>query len=505
MERKEEHTGRVQVELTEKALPIELTTELTLPDYRSEISRLLWVRPTFMPPARFIGGGKADFSGACYYHALYVGPDGALYSACHEDSYAFSVPFDAQCVDGVEMSAELFPEAVISRVTGPRKMSVRCRMHARVCGYGDKSLTLRTRGEGEDGQKILTLCDSAECARLYTGGNESFELEDLLLPEGEGEVRVVSCRGELFLPEVSAGSDVVRCRGEALFTLLLSNEGEGGGAPFAVTRKIPFEREIVLEGVTPDCHARAWGGMGEMSASVEEGKVLARGSVMLCAEAQGRECVALCRDLLLPGMHADCRFEEERLWQMGPCENRNFSVSGELPLTELGMPVTAKVIDAVADAEVKEKKREGDRTRLSGELCCHVLYWHEGEYGVADMRLPWHTKIEGEGELGVFATVPLCRAAVSHEMLRIDGEVQLAARGGAHAPTRVLCETDFTKAAATPRADIEVCYPSKQETLWEVGKRYGISPYEIADANAISGEAPGSPDLLQGISYLLIP
>ena len=58
MEVLEEKNGRAQLEVLHRQLPLELNAEFTLPDYRSEISRLLWVRPTVLPPEPLLGGGK---------------------------------------------------------------------------------------------------------------------------------------------------------------------------------------------------------------------------------------------------------------------------------------------------------------------------------------------------------------------------------------------------------------------------------------------------------------
>ena len=62
MDRNEEQNARIQLAFADKLQPVELTADMTLPDYRSEISRLLWVRPVMLPPTRFIGGGKVEFS-----------------------------------------------------------------------------------------------------------------------------------------------------------------------------------------------------------------------------------------------------------------------------------------------------------------------------------------------------------------------------------------------------------------------------------------------------------
>lgn len=509
MDRNEEQNGRVQLKFTEKTVPLELTAEFVLPDYRSEISRLLWVRPTFLPPTRFVGGGKADFSGGVHYEALYAGPDGQLYSTDLEDSYAFSVPLDTlagyDTAAGVEMTAELTTDAVVSRVAAPRKLSVRCRLHARVCGYAVKDLTPHT--VGAPAEEIERLCAVAENGRLFTGGSETFELAESVPVEMSGDLRVIDAHGAVLLPEVSALSDGVRCRGEAVLTFLVCREGsEEQALPVAITRRIPFEREVALEGVLPDCHARATGTVGGIRTAVEEGKLHADAQLVLAVEAQSEEPVLVTHDLFTPKTVAECRFSEEPLWRACGCGNRHFSVAGEVPTEGLSIPAGADVLDAVAEAEVRERTADGGRTVVAGELRCHTLYHGGGEYGVADFSIPFRTVLEDGGEdLALSCWVPLCRVTAANGALRADAEVQVAMRAARVEPQRVLCEARFTPASIAPRADLEICYPSAGETLWDVSKRYGVSPETLASANGISAEAPGDARSLVGTKYLMIP
>lgn len=508
MERNEEQNGRMQMEFLDRSIPLETTVEITLPDYRSEISRLLWVRPTFLPPQRFVGGGKADFSGACRYDMLYTGPDGALYSATEDGGYAFSVPlelpngFDA--TGGIELSAEPIADAVISRVTGPRKLSVRCRMHARVCGYAEKEAGVRLKGEGKDSDRILRLCEPLENGRVLTGGSDTVELSEVVEHEGD-DLRLVATHGEVFLPEVSTVGDAVRCRGEAVITLLYCKEGEGA-VPDTVVRRIPFEKEIALDGASPDCRGRVSGAVSEIHAGVEEGKTLLDVRVGLSAEAQTTEYFALCNDLFLPGKSAALGYSEERFWRAGVCCNRNFSISGEVSPAERGIPAEAVAVLAVADADVKEKSTADGRVTLSGEMTCRVLYCHAGEYGVGEFLLPWRTVIEGCGDdMLLSVNVPIVRVTPVRDAWRVDAEVQLSVRGVCRHSARVLCEAEFSDAQPLARADVEICYPASDETLWKVGKRYGISPDDLAAANGLSAEDPNGEASLAGVTYLLIP
>ncbi|MBO7341796.1 MAG: hypothetical protein J6U87_03845, partial [Clostridia bacterium] len=62
MEYRDEKNVGIGVKVTDKTVSFELNTELSLPDYLGEISRLLWVRPVVSAPSRFLSGGNAEFS-----------------------------------------------------------------------------------------------------------------------------------------------------------------------------------------------------------------------------------------------------------------------------------------------------------------------------------------------------------------------------------------------------------------------------------------------------------
>ena len=510
MERDREQGGRVQLELTDRAQPVEWSAEILLPDYRSEISRLLWVRPTFLPPQHFVGGGKAELSGAVRYHILYVGPDGALYSTESEENYGFSVPLEmpAGFAGGVELTADLTPDAVISRVTGPRKLSVRCRLHARICGYGERETAPRIKGES-DGREPHRLCDVAECGRVAVANPEYFTVSDRFDPEGgEGELRVIAANGNVLLSEVNAAGGSIRCRGEAVITLLLCREETAGeaGMPFAVRRQIPFEQELVLEDATPEWTARAMGEIGEIRTAVEDGQIALEVQGVLWGEGQTEDSVILCRDLYLPGKTADCRMGEVPLWHPTLCEDRHFTVSGERSLAEAGIPADAVLLYTVADAEMGEREITGSGTVLSGQIHCHTLYTSGGEFAVGELTLPFRTVLEGKCDsVHVSCRVPDCRLTVSREAVRADAEISLALRGCGYAPIQVVAEATLLPGESRPRADLEICYPAARESLWDVGKRYGVSPEELAAANGIGADAPGEADSLAGVRYLLIP
>jgi len=507
MEQNRDRNAKAQLEFLNRTVPIELNAEIVLPDYKSEISRLLWVRPIFSAPVRFIGGGKADLSGSVRYQVLYVGPDRQLYSTEWEDRYTFSVPFDTAGYDvagGTELSVELMPENATGRVLAPRKLALRCRLHARVRGYADRHLGCRLTDVDE--ARVLRLCGMCECGRIYTAVGEPVELCDEIALDGQGEVRVILAEGSVFLPEASAGEGNVRCRGEVIVKLLCCNEGEEQGEPFTAVRRIPFEESVAMEGVSPECGAFATGYLGELRTSVEEGRIALSTEMTLAATAQGSAPVYYTKDVFAPGMSAECRSVREDLRQPQGCFLKHVSTSGDLSLAEAGIPEGATVTDVTAQARLDEPKHENGKTLLSGELDCRVLYRVGDEYAVASVHLPCRVALEADfGQTCVLALVPMCRARMERERLFVDAELQLCLRAEKLMTVEAISEARFSEAPKPRRADVELFYPTVGDTLWSVGKRYGVSPAGIALANGIHDDDLDSAAAFSDVRCLLIP
>ncbi|MBO7341917.1 MAG: DUF3794 domain-containing protein, partial [Clostridia bacterium] len=485
MEQNEDLRGRIQPEMMDRTQPLEIAAEFTLPDYRSEISRLLWVRPTLRPPERFIGGGKAEFSAPVLFEVLYTGPDGVLYGTELDGGYTFSVPLDSfGDADDVQLVAEPVTDAVISRVTGPRKLSVRCRAHVRVRGYGEKSLGLMQKGVPQGAAPAL-LCDTVYVGRVLAGGREELTLADAV--DVEGDVRVICARGSVFLPDVRAAANEVCCRGEVQITLLFCRDGEEASLPFVLTRRIPFEGRVPLEGLCPEHHACASGTVGRIELTVEEGRILLSPQLVLCAQAQYEEPMTVCRDVFLPAHTEEKHTRTEALWRDGGCCNRNFSVSAERPLAELDMGEGCEIIDLFSEAEICEKVQDGTRFVLSGKLQCHLLCRRGDELCTKDVTFPFRLVSEGGGEqASVDCHVFDCRVRMSGGALRADAELQLAIRHTLPFSAQLVSGVSFTPSPARERADIELYYPAPTQTLWDVAKRYGIAPDTLADANALA-------------------
>lgn len=491
MEQNKEISTCVQVEVLRKNVPLEFGAEISLPDYRSEISRLLWVRPTVLPPAHFVGGGNADFSGRVCYQVLYAGPDGALHVAELEDSYGFSLPVDGEMPS---FSVCVVPDAVIGRVVAPRKLTVRCRANAQVQGYADACLGKEISSEFLDRSCVLT--QRAESGRFVCATGEGVEIGEDFAANGISEILYV--RAESFFSDISVGEGCVRCRGDVVATLLCRTEEDG--TPLTLTRRLPCSFEMPVAGVDSFYRACVSTVVSEASAVVDEGRISLSLLLLPRVEAIKNEPITYIRDLFLPGKLVRCGTENKRLWQGVLCANRNFSISEGIPLSELHLLPDDVIIDAYAEAELKAG--EG----LGGEICCHVLYCRGKEFAVCEANIPFRIPLE-DGTAGACTSshVPILRMHVEGDKLRVDAELAVSVRAVKEAQIMALESVQELDEAVRGHLGVELCYPAPADTMWEIGKRYGVVPDRIAEANGVTGADVAQPLAELGVRCLRIP
>ena len=239
---------RVQALLCDKQEMSEVTCEVSLPDYRPEVKRLVRVSATVSPPARYVGAANTELSGSVDICILYTGNDGALYSMSHTTPYRIGIPtelpVDVVLGDGLVCDADLLPEPCNARVLAPRKLSVKCRLRARVRLFGIRLIENGDLVSGIAAERLYGSCDVSE---LFSGVGEPLLLHDEIVCDTQSEdVRVVCAEGQVFVSEASTGSGCVNCRGEVSLKLLCAHDTTGL-PPSQLMRRIPFEGAVEVE------------------------------------------------------------------------------------------------------------------------------------------------------------------------------------------------------------------------------------------------------------------
>ncbi|MBQ4111160.1 MAG: LysM peptidoglycan-binding domain-containing protein [Clostridia bacterium] len=531
--------GSVQIPFPVRNLTAEVAEDFTLPDYQPEIKRLLRIGVNLLPPSCTSGGNGTEITGTMDYFVLYVGQDGGIYCAPLSTQYRLEAEPDW---DAAELSAaasepmtcicDLSSEVPVGRVTAPRRLHIRCKVKARMSLYGECPL----RVEGSEGDPTVeTLSSTARVGRLYRGMGEPLVLQDdVILAPADGEMRVVCAEGQVMMTEASAASGEVHCRGEVTVKLTLcpaesilafAEDSRESFSPPELTllhRKIPFNHSVEAEGVTPDCSAMACGYCTEISVLMEEGHLHVDLGVVCEVRAQKNETVSYIKDIYSTRYEGTCRYIDYPTQRSLRALNSNFTLSDSLPLSEVGVDPTARVVDVSATAIPEELVSDPGKLRsvLTGKCRCHLLLLRDGEYTAADMELPFRYEFDdqallrgeeipkGSTDITLFdgnVTVVNCRARMDGERVGVDAELAVAIRS--HSPAPFTALTDFIpgEEVTRRRGEYVVCFPAPADTVWSVAKRYHAPMAALTAANNLPGSGvPDRKDSLEGIGYLIV-
>ena len=507
--------GRLETSVCDRQLNIELSGDHVLPDYLPEIKRILRVGAGYGTPSAYIGGDRIEMSGTVHYDLLYAGSDGELYTARLEDDYRFETPFDrdsnADMSGGVNLLADISLDGVGGRATGPRKLSVKCRMKPRVRCYAP--LELRESVDGlEDESTLRRLVGAAEYATVIRGRDESIPIADEVIPDGSIEdIRVIGATGKVFVTEISATRDAVVCRGEAVIKLMVCRDGSGEGS--VIVRKIPFTREIAAEGALGGNECRAWGEMGEINVTVGEGRLSCEAVMTLEYELQRPESFEYTRDIYSTAAPCEViRFEYSMPCAIR-CMNGNFTQNGVFDQKENSIPVGSVIIDSDGVAICEKVSIEKGRGVLSGEVRYNILFADEGEWGSRELSQPFRYEfdipmaVDGDIEPMWSASTCLvgCRARLDGERVAVDSEISATVRLFCNKVVEAVGEVRMGEGEPVRRGECRICYPDSDDTLWSVAKRYRADAERMATVNSLRVEgSPDSADSLTGVKFVIV-
>ncbi|MBO5415297.1 MAG: DUF3794 domain-containing protein [Clostridia bacterium] len=493
---------RFQMPLCDKLIVTETSNDYVLPDYQPEIRRVLRVSATPLPPAKYIGGGKAEFNGTLDYQLLYIGSDGEMYSAPLTAEYAFNAPLDMSSEfdlnEGVLLIADIRDDAITARVAAPRKLNIKCRLCARVKAYGMMICEERISGEVNP-MSIERLDGEFPALMTLWGIGETVELSaDILL--GAEDTRVVSASAEALVSDVSAAEGYADCRGEVRLTLLTCRDGSPASAEI-LTRSIPFNEQIEIEGLEPntDCRGNAY--ISDLTVSVEDGKILC--SMNLIPEVIAHRTVPMTytRDIYSTENYCENAYRDYSMPTVISLPRGNFSQSERIPLSETGIQSGSRIVDVVCKPVADKLESEKNKYILSGQCKYSLLLECDGEYNASDITLPFRYEFSGDygepSELGADMRTLLCRARIDGDNLSIDAELSVCAELYGTQTLRAASEVRFGERVERSEGDMIICFPAPGDTVWSVSKKYFVPTSKISAPVGIDED-------LGAVNYIVI-
>ncbi|MBQ7172605.1 MAG: DUF3794 domain-containing protein [Clostridia bacterium] len=494
---------KIQVPMLQKTVLTDLSEEFTIPDYQPEIKRILRIEAVAMPADRYVGPGSAEFSGKVEYTLFYLGEDGEIYGAPFEGDYrvlqSVEFPGDAAFDAGILCDADIFTEATTGRLLSPRKFLVKTRLHSEIRLYGERLI----EEEFPEGCDCEMLTEETVCARHFLGESEPVRLSDEIpLENGEAPIRVVLCRGKVLVEDATPEEGSLLARGEVVVKLLTVKEGSGE-RPEAVLRKLPFDVMIPVDGLTPDAMVSVNGCVTDTVVTVEDTRILLDVEMRLFARALGEDRLTYTRDLYALGKESTPTFETLAYPSAIASGFGNFTLSARVPLADAGLAKGQRLEDLTLIPVIEEASGEDGRLTFSGKCRAQAVISSGDEWTTSEFEVPFRYDAgacpkAAIKDIRALADALFCNARKEGDHLALEGEIAVSyTLSGQEEITRAVSLT-IGGEIATPASTLRVCYPAPGDTLWSLGKRYGVSRSSLAEANSLSS------DSLSGVKFLVV-
>ncbi len=467
---------QVAMPLCDRTVLHEVVKEITVADYEPEIRRVLSVSETVMPPARYVGSGRVELNGGVEYRLLCVTTEGNLHTVTATAEYEWEAPFENRggeidVGDGACVFASTVTEHLSARLTAPRRVSLRHKLCSRVRCYG--MMTLNESGVGEPLEGIQRLTVESERMVPFGASSEPISVrEDCPLPNGES--RVTAAEACVFVSSALSRDGALAASGDVILRLMTDRDG----TVEMVQRRIPFEGEIEGEGFSEGAQACAEGVMENLTVTVEDGRALCEGEIILMGRTLRSMPLRYTEDLYSTEAECECEYTERQIPVAIKCENRNLSQSERLSLADAKIPEGAEILDVWGTVRVEGCEQKDDAYVWTGKSRYRILCKNEGEYSATEVELPFRYESDGDGRelmsADCRAQVISCRARMDGENLALDAEIAICADYVGSCPIRWVSSVKKGQLRGKNRPCMVVYYPTSEDTSWSVAKKYGV-------------------------------
>ena len=386
-----------QMPICDKHLFLELSSDFTLPDYKSEIRRILSTRACVIPPSENFGNGGAQTDGEIAYKILYLGADGELYSVELRDKYSFKIPlefgFHNVNPDDLTLLTSVDAESVNTRVLGPRKLNIRAKLSSRALALSPELHAPNLVGSHDKG-KLENLIFNTPCASVKKCASEPEIISDFIPLNSPAEsTRIVNCTTSVTISECLSQDQKINVRGEVLLKLLYCDETQNV-LPLSVSHKIPFTKSISCDGVNNSFESSAFGVVFDEQLDVEENGIGIEMTLSVYARAQRNDTVSYIADSYSTEKETHPSYSPLSIMNAMRCSNANLTQNDSFSLEEINLMPDAKIIDVCSNATAEELLAENGRIFIKGRCDHQLIYYHDGEYSCKDLRTPFKYELD---------------------------------------------------------------------------------------------------------------
>lgn len=492
------NTQSVNIYNTLKKLRVE--DDSSLPDYCSDIVRVVKTEsfPSLTSKKAYVKDGTlfCEISGNVLFNVIYVSDSEGL------ESYSFTAEFydtsktDVSDVDSdsVFASIKLSAENPVCKVLSPRRISVRCDLCPDIKVEANRGFECYTKGT----DTVETIEKQVSVLRMCYSKDSEFNIsEEIKLPKTALPMeRILSVDVTLYADDAKAGDGNVSFWGNAGISCVYIPETDGEACLQSFYQPIEIKGTIELEDASADMCAFV-----SLIPSAPEYEILAddlgESKVLKVSFPYTAQCAVkenfsaqVTQDIYGIGCKVFPKYDKKEFSRYVGTLNESTAIKEKLPLKKgiealEGSNVLVSVKDTYFEnGEFFVNCRIGiSAIGITDEGVCPL----SESFDIAlHLNIPSELSVNDEDfSFDISSYAGYVDAVVENGELNVAFDINTIAH--------MYCNDTVTYVSSADTAESEkqeecamFFYPSETDTLWTVGKRYGVSREALAAANGIS-------------------
>ena len=480
------------------ALRCESIGEYALPDYNTDVKKLLSIRTCAFPTGKFVGDDLLEFSGTVGYEVVYLDAENSITHTEFSTDYeaAVRISSDTYCDSDIKTSVS----ACNVRLIGPRKFSVKCSLDSDV-----RIAEKRVYAVGGDAfieYEPEIVSGTAQVFSPVFGVGDVREIsEEITSFDGVivDEVEVLLCDVTSEIGSVDATESGAAVKGNIKASVLYKN---GDDIPKSVEKVIPYSQEIAGDGFLECGALEGYVDITSAKASVnptEEGVAIAIAlSFVPKIYAKKNSEIDIVADAYLKERGSDNEYSEFAYTEHICTERSESNFVGEYHFDDGEIDKIDAIIHSDGTARVDLCEILDSAVKIAGEIkfsaiACQIS--EDGEYNYLPIKfaLPFEHNVNincqkhdnmrvipnvsvrdvkmdvSENNLSVSAALFVCISLFSEKRQRCLG-------------ASYLTDEEFRRDESV----VTVYYPDASESLFDIAKRFHTSAKSIAEANRLT-------------------
>lgn len=487
---------------------VECTGEYILPDYNTDIKRVLYVGCHTVPSGGFVDGDALELCGTLAYDVVYVDAEGEIASLDFCTDYDMKIKCDSERYVDSMARVELSSYGI--RLVGPRKISAR----ASLCARAHVLLREEYLPEGDVFESYEPLTKTVGASLRTSRFSEHCEhelaeqickLENVIADE----VRVLSSECREIKNSVVQVDGGVEQKSEFLFSVLLGIDGQ---SPIERSVAIPLEQRIefgdIVDGADVGVDVSVTSRRCNIVPTDDGVNIVASVIIDSRAYAFFNEDVDFVGDCYLTERDVKNdfgRFEwVEHLGVISASEK----VACELPIGD-DMPPIRNYPLMNASVRIDATRVENSSLVVEGQICfsgiaCQVSDENALVYSAVHYDVPFskNVNISSPTDINAEDISAECTASAVDPLAQLDEKniyLDCTLRfdiclSGRCCDTVVVCSCATEQTYSRDESLVTVYYPMSGETLFDIAKRYHTSVERIAAVNHLDAEVLSSSD-----------